>query len=116
MISPIDGSSDADIQGLKLAFSQSCSTINSATTSSVSEPANYRIGLQSHRNARSTERQIPTGGVWTAPDVKGKGKAHSLDWHLATMASSDRDREGPYLICSPGNILTTSLLAPPPHW
>ena len=115
-MSPLkDGLLDADLQGLKLAFSQSCSTstVNRATTSSewpgmVSEQANYyRTGLQSHRSAG-----IPTGATWTASDVKGKGVAKSLDWHLATMASSDREREGSYIICSLGTRLIASLLTP----
>ncbi|OAX44591.1 WD40 repeat-like protein [Rhizopogon vinicolor AM-OR11-026] len=100
MISPNDdGFSDADIQGLKLAFSQNCSTASRATTRSgpniVSEPANQRTGVQSHRNTGSLERRIPSGSTWTTSpvDVKGKGVARSLDWHLATMASNDRERE-----------------------
>lgn len=122
MISPTDnGFSDADIQGLKLAFSQSCSTANLATTSSawsgiVSESANYRTGLQSHKNTGCLDRRNPTGSMWTVPavDVKGKGVARSLDWHLATMASNDWEREGSYIICSPGTTLTT-LFLPLPH-
>lgn len=122
MISPTDnGFSDADIQGLKLAFSQSCRTANLATTSPAwsgidSESANYRTGLQSRKGASCLERRIPTGSIWSASavDVKGKGVARSLDWHLATMASNDLEREGSYIICLPGTILIT-LLLPPPH-
>ncbi|KAG2138295.1 WD40-repeat-containing domain protein [Suillus clintonianus] len=100
MISLTDnGFSDADIRGLKLAFSQSCSTANEATTSSgfgtALAPANYRTGLQFNRSSGTPEQRIPPGGIWTGSpvDVKGKGVARSLDWHLATMASNDRERE-----------------------
>jgi F-box and WD-40 domain protein 1/11 len=107
MISPTDaGFSDADIKGLKLAFSQSCSTANEATTSSglgiTLAPVNYRTGLQFSEDASISEQRIsPCGNIWTesSADVKGKGIARSLDWHLATMASNDREREGSYLIC-----------------
>ncbi|KAG1724749.1 WD40-repeat-containing domain protein [Suillus paluster] len=115
-----DGFSDADIQGLKFAFSQSCSTTNGATTSSGLEiamaPANYQTGWQSHKSAGNLEQQISLGGIWTGSpvDVKGKGVARSLDWHLATMASNDREREGPYLICSAVTILSNSFPAPLP--
>jgi F-box and WD-40 domain protein 1/11 len=100
-----DGFSDADIKGLKLAFSQRCNTANEATTSSglgtALAPANYKTGPQFNKDTGTPEQRILPTGIWTGSpvDVKGKGIARSLDWHLATMASNDREREGLYLIC-----------------
>ncbi|KAG2363449.1 WD40-repeat-containing domain protein [Suillus spraguei] len=91
-----DGFSDADIKGLKLAFSQSYSTTNAATTRSGLGiiQANHRTGWQSNKDA----------------DVKGKGIARSLDWHLATMASNDMEREEmtyKLLECLPRSVLAS---------
>lgn len=118
MISPTDdGFSDADIRGLKLAFSQSYSTANEATTSSGSgialAPANYRTGLRLNDDAGIPEQRIsPYGSIWTGSpvDIKGKGIARSLDWHLATMASNDREREEmtyKLLECLPRSVLAS---------
>jgi hypothetical protein len=106
MISPTDnGFSDADIKGLKLTLSQRSNTANEATTSSgfgtALVSADHNTGLRFNKDADIPEQRILPAGIWTGSpvDVKGKGIARSLDWHLATMASNNREREGSYLIC-----------------
>ncbi|KAG1858026.1 WD40 repeat-like protein, partial [Suillus subalutaceus] len=61
----------------------------------------------------SPEQRIPLcSSIWTGSpvDIKGKGIARSLDWHLATMASNDREREEmtyKLLECLPRSVLAS---------
>ncbi|KAG1748786.1 hypothetical protein EDD22DRAFT_958114 [Suillus occidentalis] len=117
MISPTDnGFSDADIKGLKLTLSQRSNTANEATTSSgfgtALASANQKTGLRFNKDADTPEQRILPAGIRTGSpvDVKGKGIARSLDWHLATMASNNRECEEmiyKLLECLPRSVLAS---------